>query len=271
MSRSTDVQGATPEALFARLVEIIALLRSPNGCPWDREQTHESLKPYLLEETYETLEAIDAQSPRKLCEELGDLLIQVTLHAQMSSEAGEFSIRDVLATVNDKLIRRHPHVFGDVKVSGSEDVTRNWEAIKQAENGDNDKPRSVMDGIPANLPALVLADKIQKRWSRVGFDWQDVAPAIEKLREEIREVEMARETQDAGKRSDRITQEVGDLLFAAVNVARLLNVDAEDALRTTLNRVKARFAKIEEFARANGKSLGEMTLEEMDAIWNAAK
>lgn len=266
MSRSTDVHNATPPELFARLVEIIAILRSPNGCPWDREQTHESIKPYLLEEAYETLEAIDAQSPHKLCEELGDLLIQVTLHAQMSSDAGEFNIGDVLATVNEKLIRRHPHVFGDVQVSGSEEVTRNWEAIKRSENN-SDASRSIMDDIPSNLPALMLADKIQKRWSRVGFDWQDAAPAIEKLREEISEVETAQETQDA----TRITQEVGDMLFAAVNVARLLNVDAEDALRMTINRVKARFAKIEEFAQANGKSLNEMTLEEMDAVWNASK
>jgi tetrapyrrole methylase family protein/MazG family protein len=266
MSRSADAHNATPQELFARLVEIIAILRSPNGCPWDREQTHESIKPYLLEETYETLEAIDAQSPRKLCEELGDLLIQVALHAQMSSEAGEFDIGDVLATVNEKLIRRHPHVFGDVKVSGSEEVTRNWEAIKRSEN-DSEEPRSIMADIPAHLPALMLADKIQKRWARVGFDWQDVAPAIDKLREEMAEVEQARHTQDA----TRITQEVGDLLFAAVNVARLFNVDAEDALRLAINRVKARFAKIEEFARANGKNLNEMTLEEMDAVWNAAK
>jgi tetrapyrrole methylase family protein/MazG family protein len=257
---------ATPQELFAHLVEIIALLRSPNGCPWDREQTHESLKPYLLEETYETLEAIDAHSPRQLCEELGDLLIQVVLHAQMSREAGEFDIGDVLATVNQKLMRRHPHVFGDVQVSGSEEVTRNWEAIKRSENN-SEASRSIMDDIPSNLPALMWADKIQKRWSRVGFDWQDAAPAIEKLREEISEVETARETQDAS----RITQEVGDLLFAAVNVARLLNVDAEDALRLTIHRVKQRFAKIEEFAKSQGKSLNEMTLEEMDAVWNAAK
>lgn len=266
MSGGTDASLATPQERFARLVEIIALLRSPNGCPWDREQTHESLKPYLLEETYETLEAIDAQSPRKLCEELGDLLIQVTLHAQMSREAGEFDISDVLTAVNEKLIRRHPHVFGDVQVAGSEEVTRNWEAIKRSENN-SDASRSLMDDIPSNLPALMLADKIQKRWARVGFDWQDAAPAIEKLREEIREVEMARATQDAS----RITQEVGDMLFAAVNVARLLGVDAEDALRMTVHRMKARFAKIEEFAQANGKSLNEMTLEEMDAVWNAAK
>ncbi|MCS6861842.1 MAG: nucleoside triphosphate pyrophosphohydrolase [Abditibacteriales bacterium] len=269
MSRRTDAPNATPQELFARLVEIIALLRSPNGCPWDREQTHESIKPYLLEEAYETLEAIDARSPRQLCEELGDLLIQVTLHAQMSSEADEFDICDVLATVNEKLIRRHPHVFGDVQVSGSEEVVRHWEAIKQAESRGGASPpaRSILDDIPANLPALMLADKIQKRWAQVGFDWQDAAPAIEKLREEIREVESARETHDP----TRIAQEVGDMLFAAVNVARLLGVDAEDALRMTINRVKARFAKIEEFARAHGKSLHEMTLEEMDAVWNAAK
>lgn len=269
MSRSTDAHNATPPQLFARLVEIIARLRSPDGCPWDREQTHESIKPYLLEEAYETLEAIDQQSPRKLCEELGDLLIQVTLHAQMSSEAGEFDIADVLATVNEKLIRRHPHVFGDVQVAGSEEVTRNWEAIKQAERkgGASLPVRSLLDDIPSHLPALMLADKIQKRWSRVGFDWPDAAPAMDKLREEISEVEAARQTQDAR----RITEEVGDLLFAAVNVARLLNVDAEDALRMTVNRVKARFAKVEEFARSQGKSLNEMTLEEMDAVWNAAK
>ncbi len=266
MSRNADAHNATPPELFARLVEIIAILRSPNGCPWDREQTHESIKPYLLEETYETLEAIDAQSPRKLCEELGDLLIQVTLHAQMAREAGEFDIGDVLATVNEKLIRRHPHVFGDVQVSGSEEVTRHWEAIKRSEN-DSDEPRSVMDDIPSNLPALMLADKIQKRWSRVGFDWQDAAPAIEKLREEIREVESARLAGDA----EHIAKEIGDLLFAAVNVARLLKVDAEDALRLTINRVKARFARIEEFAKEKGKSLTDMTLEEMDAVWNAAK
>jgi tetrapyrrole methylase family protein/MazG family protein len=266
MSRSTDTDGATPEALFARLVAIIALLRSPDGCPWDCEQTHDSLKPYLLEETYETLEAIDQKSPRKLCEELGDLLIQVTLHAQMASEVGEFTISDVLTTVNEKLIRRHPHVFGDVQVSGSEEVTRNWEAIKRSEN-DSEEPRSIMADIPAHLPALMLADKIQKRWSRVGFDWQDAAPAIDKLREEIAEVEVAR----AAGNSERIIAEVGDTLFAAVNVARLLNVDAEDALRLTINRVKQRFAKIEEFAKSQEKSLNEMTLEEMDAVWNAAK
>ena len=251
---------------FDELVEIMGRLRDPDGCPWDREQTHESLKPYLLEETYEALEAVDSGDPRKLCAELGDVLLQVVFHARLAEEAGAFDIRDVCARINEKLIFRHPHVFGDVEVSGSDEVLVNWEALKRQEDETGHRA-SALDGVPGSLPALKRAADLQKKASKVGFDWPEIAGPLAKVSEELGELARARETADA----EAIAHELGDLLFAVVNVSRFLQVDGEDALRMACDRFSARFRQVEDAAAAAGNSLGEMSLAEMDLLWEAAK
>lgn len=257
----TDRAGAA----FCRLVEIMAALRGENGCPWDRAQTHESLKRCLVEECYEVLEALDSGQADKLCDELGDLLMQIVFHSQLAAEAGQFTATDVVEAINAKLERRHPHVFGDSRLTTPEEVLEQWHRIKQEENGG--PAVSLLEGIPRELPALLEALKIQKRVSGVGFDWEDVAPAIEKLREELSEIEAAHEAKDP----EEVQREIGDLLFAAVNVARLLAVEPEDALRQANRRFGSRFRRIEEWAEEEGRALTEMTLEEMDALWEEAK
>lgn len=251
------------------LVDVMARLRGPQGCPWDREQDHRSLRPYMIEEAYEAVDAIDSGDTRKLVEELGDVLLQVVFHSQLGSEAHRFTINDVIRTVTEKMIRRHPHVFGDVHVEDSAEVLRNWEAIKQQEPGAPEaKGRtSLLEGIPRHLPALMEAEKVQARAARVGFQWADVDGALAKVEEEWQELMAARKTGDEG----RITQEWGDLLFALVNVARYLGVDSELALREATAKFRRRFQYIEEAAWAQGRDLREMTLDEMDALWDAAK
>ncbi len=246
-------------------LEIVAHLRAPDGCPWDRQQTHQSLRSHLLEEAYEVLAAIDAEDPQALQEELGDLLLQVALHAQIASEEGEFNFTDVVRGIHQKIVRRHPHVFGALKVEGVEGVLRNWERLKQAEREANgQEERSLLAGVPLALPALTQAQELQDRAARVGFDWPQIEPVWAKVHEELDEVRSAPDETAREK-------ELGDLLFAVVNLARWYKVDAESALRATNQRFRQRFAYIEQRARELGRSLSEMTLAEMDAFWEEAK
>lgn len=249
---------------FAKLVDTIAKLRGPEGCPWDKQQTHLSLKKYAIEETYEVIDAIDSGDPAKLEDELGDFLLQALLHAQIAAESGEFDIGDVCKTIREKLLRRHPHVFADVEVSGVDDVLHNWEQIKRAEY---EHRRSVLDGVPKSLPALMRATKISKKAAKTGFDWPDVRAIIGKLKEETTELEEALERGNG----DEIKDEIGDLLFTMVNIARFQHVDAEEALRDMLAKFVYRFNKIEEKAEETGRSISDMTLEEMDQVWEDAK
>ena len=257
---------ALPRAsAFESLQETVAHLRAPEGCPWDREQTHQSLRANLLEETYEVLEAIDADDPAAMTEEFGDLLLQVVLQSQIALEAGEFTLADVIAAIQAKLIRRHPHVFGDVKVSGVTDVLNNWEKLKAVERGTASKPdKGTLGSVPRGLPALLQADTYQRRAGRVGFDWPDISGVKAKVAEEIQEVE----TSQPG---DAREEEIGDLLFAAVNWARWLEVEPETALRRANEKFARRFTHMEVAARAQGRPMSEMNLAELDALWEAAK
>jgi len=254
------------ETSFEEFQALIAHLRSPEGCPWDREQTHQSLRTNLLEETYEVLTALDADDPAALREELGDLMLQVVLHAQIASELGEFKMGDVLTGIHRKIVRRHPHVFGDLRLDSSDRVVRNWEQLKAAErraNGEHEV-KGLLDGVTKALPALTQAQAYQARAARVGFDWREIAPVVEKVREELDELLQAN---DGSERED----ELGDLLFAVVNLARWYRVDAESALRRTNERFYRRFKYIEEKARQSGRDLHQMSLEEMDVFWEEAK
>jgi len=256
---------------FASLVGVMARLRAPDGCPWDREQTHATLKKYLIEETYEVIEAIDADDPDLLCEELGDALLQVVFHAQLAAEEGVFTIDDVAARIVEKLVRRHPHVFGTVAVSGSEEVLRNWEQIKRAEKTEQAAAwrESALDGVPRGLPALMQAMEISKRAVKIGFEWDSFADVLAKLEEEI--AELKAELAAATPNREAIFAELGDLLFSVVQIARWQKLDPEDALRTMLARFSARFRYMEQRAKAQGRTLEGMTLAEMDALWNEAK
>jgi len=251
---------------FDELVAIMRRLRAEGGCPWDRQQTHETLKRYFVEEVYEALEAIDEEDWDKLCGELGDVMLQVVFHAQLADEEGLFDIREVLARINAKLRRRHPHVFGDVQVRDADEVLDNWEHIKRSEHEHQDR-RSILDGVPKALPALRRAEELQRRAAKVGFEWPDLEGAWQKIPEELQELEEARASGD----EQAVADELGDLLFAIVNVARFLRVDPEEALRAATARFEQRFRGIEDHARQAGRSLEEMTLEEMDKIWEAQK
>jgi len=252
---------------FAELVEVMARLRGEGGCPWDREQTHASLKPYLVEEVYEALEAIDREDDAELRRELGDVLLQVVFHAQIASEEGRFSIEEVCRAIVEKLIRRHPHVFGQTSVEGSEEVLANWERIKQAERQEEDKPDSALEGVPRQLPALLRAQRIQHKAARVGFDWKGLEGPLDKVKEEVEEL---RRASRQGARQE-LEEEFGDLLFALVNLGRFLKIDAEDALRRAVDKFERRFRAVEADFRARGRSLEESTLEEMDQVWEQVK
>ena len=252
--------------LFEALVNVIATLRSENGCPWDRAQTHETLKPTLIEETYEVVEAIDAAVPSKLKEELGDLLLNVMLQAQIAAESQHFTIGDVIQTITEKLIRRHPHVFGDVEADDTETVFKNWEEIKRQERGYEDR-HSVLDGVPDALPSLQRAQKLQRRATGVGFDWEELADVIAKVDEEVGEVKASLKTNEP----DATEMELGDLLFAVVNLCRFLNVQAEEALRQANRKFTARFKWMEAEIERRGKSFADYDLAGLDAIWEAAK
>jgi tetrapyrrole methylase family protein/MazG family protein len=249
---------------FESLQETIAHLRAPDGCPWDREQTHESLRPHLLEETYETLEAIDSGDAAALKEELGDLLLQIVLQAQISSEEGDFGMAEVIAHISDKLVRRHPHVFGDLVVTDVDEVLHNWEGLKEEERKRAGAGRGALDGVPDALPALAQALEIQSRAARLGFDWRSVDGVRTKLDEELAELQGATDALDR-------EAEVGDLLFAAVNYARWIGVDPEAALRGSNRRFRRRFSHMEVAASGAERSLREMTAEELDALWEQAK
>ncbi len=254
---------AQPGSL-ASYQDLVARLRAPDGCPWDRKQTHQTLRTHLLEETYEVLEALDADDMPALREELGDLLLQVFLHAQIATEEGDFRLIDTVQQVIAKLIRRHPHVFGDVQVDGAEGVLRNWEQIKREEKSGKGEFRSMLSGASAALPALSRALEMQRRAARVGFDWPSIQPVADKVREEIGEFAQAASDPDRAA-------EFGDLLFSLVNLARWNDIDAESALREANARFARRFEYIERQALAAGRSLDQMTLAEMDALWEQAK
>jgi MazG family protein len=252
---------------FARLVEIMAQLRGPEGCPWDREQTPESLRPYLVEEVYEVLEAIDGGDGEAVRDELGDLLLQVVFQSQLAAEAGRFTIADVARAISDKLVRRHPHVFGDVRVRDADEVVRNWKRIKAEERRTKGEAADPFAGVPAALPALVRADQLGEKAAHVGLDWRDADGVIEKVDEERRELAAAIATGDRGA----IERELGDLLLAVASLARHLGVSAEMALRAANDRFVARVRRMEAEARARGATLGELGPEELDRLWSAAK
>jgi tetrapyrrole methylase family protein/MazG family protein len=259
------VRPTAPEnaARLIEMLEVIEALRAPEGCPWDREQTHRTLRPYLLEETYELLEAIDSADDEEISEELGDVLLQVFMHHAIAQEEGRFSIGDVAHHATAKMINRHPHVFGDVEARTAEQVLTNWEGLKQTEARKRGRV-SALEGAPRTLPALAWALSLQKRAARVGFDWPDQEGVLEKVAEEARELaaETTRERQE---------EELGDLLFTLVNLARRLKINPEDALRQSSGRFYRRFESMEAAARDRGSDVREMSAEELDALWDGAK
>ncbi|MFA7404112.1 MAG: nucleoside triphosphate pyrophosphohydrolase [Pelobacteraceae bacterium] len=250
---------------FEQLVNIMQKLRAPGGCPWDAEQTHESLTRYLLEETYEVIEAIDEKSPQHLKEELGDLLLQPVFHAAIAEESGDFTINDIITTLCDKLIRRHPHVFGDLEIKDSAQQVESWESIKRLEKGD-ERP-SALSGVPDHLPALLKAHKISEKASRVGFDWEHADQVFAKVMEELHEFEEAW----AGGDLSRMEDELGDLLFSIANLGRFLSLNPEEALRKTITRFQKRFSYVEAELLLQGVTMQNATLEEMDVLWEKAK
>ena len=250
---------------FVELLSVMVRLRAAGGCPWDREQTRESLRPFLLEEAYEVLEALESGDRAAICEELGDLLFQVVFHTQIAEERGEFAMGELLAALVEKMVRRHPHVFGDRLVGTAAEALAQWEAIKRAE-GTHDR-RSALHGIPRRLPALLRAQRIQHRASRVGFDWATPTEALEKVREEAGEVDAVLRQGAA----ERVSEELGDLLFAVANVARLAGVDPEVALQGATERFRERFQVMEELADEDGRELRSLTLEEMEQLWMKVK
>jgi len=285
------IPALTEGTAFESFHEIVAHLRAPNGCPWDREQTHLSLRTNLLEESYEALEAIDAGDFDSMREEFGDLLLQIVLHAQIASEEGRFTMTDVVKGIHDKIVRRHPHVFGDLDLKDVNGVLQNWEKLKEKERREKREKRAessegkaesgggkaesgegkagsmekgLLDSVPAILPALTQAQEYQDRAARVGFDWPEIEGVLDKVREEIEEIKAAQNLEE-------VTGELGDLFFVLVNLARWRKVDAESALRETNLKFKRRFGYVEQGAKKQGRSLSDMTLEEMDALWNEAK
>jgi len=257
----------SPGALFEQLLDIMARLRGPDGCPWDREQTRTSLKAYLVEELYEVLEAIETQDPRALEEELGDLLFQVVFHAQLARELGEFTMADLLLRLCDKMVSRHPHVFGEASVRTAGEALTQWEVIKQREAEQAGRQRSVIDGVPRALPSLLRAQRLQAKAARVHFDWPDAAAAWEKVNEEV--AEAARALVDTDR--DRIRDELGDVLFSVVNVARLSGIDAEEALGGAIEKFQRRFTEMEADLIAQGKSVGGVSKEELERSWQVTK
>jgi MazG family protein len=248
------------------LIALMAKLRSQDGCPWDRKQTTESLKPFLIEECYEVLDALDEGSSDKIKEELGDLLFQIVFHARIAEEQGLFSFQDVISTNIEKMTRRHPHVFGDIRLSTDKEVLANWEEIKKKEKG-YEQRKSILEGVPHHLPSLLRAHSIQERAARIGFDWSRIDDALPKLDEEIAEFKESLELEDASG----IEEELGDIFFMLVNIARFLGVNPENALRKTISKFIKRFRFIEESAVDAGRSLSDMTLDEMEDLWQKSK
>ena len=261
-----EVEQASAAAVLQRAVEIMARLRAPGGCPWDREQTFDSIKPYTLEETYEVFDAIERRAWPELKDELGDLLLQVLFYAQMAAEAGYFDLRDVAENLNAKLVRRHPHVFGDAQATDSSTVLRNWEQIKVEEKKATNPDASLLDGIPRSMPATLEATKLGSKAAKVGFDWPDANGLFAKLAEEIAELRAEIERNDA----ERAEAEFGDLLFTAMNLARHLKVDAESALRRSNAKFRARFAAMER-AAGGSTALEALSAAELERLWEEAK
>ena len=251
---------------FDRLVDVVAMLRSKNGCPWDLAQTHESLKADLIEEAYELIEAIDAKVPKKICDELGDLLMQVMLHSQIATDRNEFGVDEVIENLTEKLVRRHPHVFGSVVATDENEVLENWEEIKRGEDGNKDR-KSSLDGIPHSLPSLQRAEKIQKKASRAGFDWDTTEDVLPKLQEEIDEIEESIRNDDITE----IEMEIGDLLFSVVNLCRFLNVQPEEALRKSTRKFVDRFQRMETALERTNKKFKDYDLSTLDQIWEQVK
>ena len=269
-------------ANFQELVALMARLRSPEGCPWDREQTYATLAPMLLEEAYEAFEAVEearAGRPANLCEELGDLLFQIVFYAQVAAERGEFDIDDVTGQIHAKMVRRHPHVFGDVVVRDNEELLRNWEALKaeekRAAGKSLEEDASLLDGVSSKAPALMEAHQLTTKAARVGFDWRNVDEIFDKLQEEVEElreaIRAARAADSTESAAQRVREEVGDLLFAVTNIARHLDAEPEAALKLTNRKFRRRFRHIERGLRARGRELGEATIDEMEELWQEAK
>src|SRR5215471_15294834 len=261
---------------FEKLVEIMSTLRGPDGCPWDKQQDFNSLKPMLVEEVYEVLEAVENQDFDGLSEELGDMLLHVLFHAQLGKETGQFDINTVVEKISDKLVRRHPHVFGDESASTSEEVIKNWEAIKAREKAEKLKnrtpeQRSLLEGIPSKLPAIHEAHQISSRAARVGFDWPDVEGIFDKLQEEVGELKEVISSSGSEEKRDRLEDEIGDMLFVIVNIARYLKIDSESALKRANRKFKTRFRYMEAELAKEGKSLEQSSLEEMETLWQKAK
>jgi len=265
---------------FDELIRVVRRLRAPKGCPWDRVQTHATLKPYMVEEVYEALEAIDSKDYKKLAEELGDMLLHIVMQAEMGREEKKFTIDDVISSISAKMIRRHPHVFSNKKVRSVEEVWKRWEEIKSKEvKGSSDKVKGILESVPNALPALYRADKVQRRAARVGFDWNNIAGAWDKVDEEEKEILklMGRSKYQTSKPKvkpktvAKIKEELGDLLFAIVNVSRKLDIDAEEALQNATSKFMRRFKEIELHAGKSGRHISKMTLPEMDAVWNDIK
>lgn len=252
------------ESAFENFQETVAHLRAPDGCPWDIKQTHQSLRNHLMEEAYEALQALDTEDMDALQEELGDLLLQIVLHAQIATEEGFFTTSDVIASIQAKIVRRHPHVFGDLDVEDVDQVLLNWEALKEVERENDGSEKGILDGVPIDLPALTQAEEIQARVARVGFDWPHIDGVLEKLEEELEEVQEAIE-------EEHVASEVGDLLFAVVNYARWRGVDPEAALREASRRFRRRFTDVEKQARVANRKLSELTIDELEELWQAAK
>jgi tetrapyrrole methylase family protein / MazG family protein len=275
-TRRAEMKQLTPGEWFEKLVAVQARLRAPKGCPWDREQTHQSLRTYLLEEAYEVLEALDTGNDAKFAEEMGDLLLQIVFHSQIAREEGRFTVADVIREIHDKMIRRHPHVFGEARARNSAEVLRNWEHIKaeerrmNKEHGEKDSQgatTSLLDGVSRALPATLEGFQLTRKASRIGFDWEDSAGVIAKMQEEGAELETA--LQGGGQR--KIEEEMGDLLFAAVNLARFLHIDPEIALKKANAKFARRFRAMEARARESGREFKNLPREEMEALWDAAK
>ena len=275
-SGSAEMKQLTPGEWFEKLVAVQARLRAPNGCPWDREQTHQSLRTYLLEEAYEVLEALDTENDAKLAEEMGDVLLQIVFHSQIAQEEGRFTVAEVIREIHDKMIRRHPHVFGKTRARDAAEVLRNWEQIKaeerrtskeRAEKDSQGEPASLLDGISRALPATLEGFQLTRKASRIGFDWEDSAGVIAKMQEERAELETA--LRGAGRQ--KIEEEMGDLLFAAVNLSRFLHVDPEIALKKANVKFSRRFRAMEARARESGREFKNLSRKEMEALWDATK
>lgn len=250
-----------------RLLDIMRKLRSPEGCPWDREQTVETLKPYAVEEVYEVIDAIDRGDLEDHCEELGDLLLQVVFQSQLREEEGAFTFEDVARSISDKLVRRHPHVFGDVAVADSDEVLVNWNEIKETEKADKPKAESVLDKVPVQLPALLKAHELQKQAAKMGFDWPEITPVLDKVKEELHELEAAIDSGDPS----HAREELGDLLFVLANVGRHLGSTSEQLLQDGNRKFQTRFRAVETSVKAAGKSMEDCSLEELDKIWDEVK